>query len=157
MRPQCHALVSRAACELHAGAQHAPAEAKLAYARAFNIDPKDVTKGQRQIGKVQELGLGYEGGVAAFLTFAAVYHMDLGELADAVHSTAPKEALAAAYGMWEWATKKRRTLGLGAMGIVLTGVLGQHLTHGSREQGAITEPAQLLQQHAGGQAGDQYR
>lgn len=85
---------------------------KLAYARAFNIDPAAVTKGQRQIGKVQELGLGYEGGVAAFLTFAAVYRMDLGELADAVHSTAPKDNLAAAYGMWEWATKKRRTLGL---------------------------------------------
>ncbi len=85
---------------------------KLAYARSFNVDPKDVTKGQRQIGKVQELGLGYGGGVAAFLTFAAVYRMDLGELADAVHSTAPKDALAAGYGMWEWAQKKRRTLGL---------------------------------------------
>lgn len=55
---------------------------------------------------------GYEGGVAAFLTFAAVYQMDLTALADAVHSTAPKESLAAAYGMWEWAQKKRRTLGL---------------------------------------------
>lgn len=85
---------------------------KLAYARAFNIDPAAVTKGQRQIGKVQELGLGYEGGVAAFLTFAAVYRMDLGELADAVHSTAPRDSLAAAAGMWEWASKKRRTLGL---------------------------------------------
>jgi DNA polymerase len=85
---------------------------KLAYARAFNIDPAVVTKGQRQIGKVQELGLGYEGGVAAFLTFAAVYRMDLAELADAVHSTAPKDQLAAAYGMWEWAQNKRRTLGL---------------------------------------------
>lgn len=85
---------------------------KLAYARAFGIDPKAVTKGQRQIGKVMELGLGYEGGVAAFLTFAAVYNMDLDELADAVHSTASKDALAAAYGMWEWAQKKRRTLGL---------------------------------------------
>lgn len=85
---------------------------KLAYARAFGIDPKGVTKGQRQIGKVMELGLGYEGGVAAFLTFAAVYNMDLGELADAVHTAAPKESIAAAYGMWEWATRKRRTLGL---------------------------------------------
>jgi DNA polymerase bacteriophage-type len=78
----------------------------------INLDPADVAKSQRQIGKVMELGLGYEGGVAAFLTFAAVYNMDLAELADAVHSTAPKEALAAAYGMWEWATRKRRTLGL---------------------------------------------
>ncbi len=29
-----------------------------------------------------------------------------------MHSTAPKEQLAASYRMWEWATKKRRTLGL---------------------------------------------
>lgn len=90
---------------------------KVAYARAFGVDPNFDHKTsagymQRQIGKVQELGLGYEGGVAAFLTFAAVYRMDLAAMADAVHSTAPKDALAAAYGMWEWAQKKRRTLGL---------------------------------------------
>lgn len=90
---------------------------KVAYARAFGVDANfdhKTVQGhmQRQIGKVQELGLGYEGGVAAFLTFAAVYRMDLAVMADAVHSTAPKEALAAAYGMWEWAEKKRRTLGL---------------------------------------------
>lgn len=85
---------------------------KVAYGRSFNIDPKDAVGQKRQIGKVMELGLGYEGGVAAFLTFAAVYNMDLDELADAVHTTAPKDALARAYGMWEWAKKKRRTLGL---------------------------------------------
>lgn len=80
---------------------------KLAYARSFNVDPADVGKGmKRQIGKVMELGLGYEGGVAAFVTFAAVYKMDLHELADAVHSTAPKQALARAYKMHEWAMKQ---------------------------------------------------
>lgn len=85
----------------------------LAYARSFGVDPSAVQKWMRQIGKVMELGLGYEGGVAAFLTFAAVYNMDLDELADAVHRTASKEALAAAYGMWDWTVKQRRsTLGL---------------------------------------------
>lgn len=85
----------------------------LSYARAFGLDPADVEDWMRQIGKVMELGLGYEGGVAAFLTFAAVYNMDLDELADAVHSTASKESLAAAYGMWDWTVKKNRsTLGL---------------------------------------------
>lgn len=78
----------------------------LAYARAFGIDPEDVAKWMRQIGKVMELALGYEGGVAAFLTFAAVYRMDLVALADAVHRTAPKTALARAYGMREWALKQ---------------------------------------------------
>jgi DNA polymerase len=83
-----------------------------AYARSFAADPAGVNGRQRQIGKVQELALGYGGGVAAFLTFAAVYEMDLDELTDAVHSTASKDSLAAAYGMWDWAVKKRRTLGL---------------------------------------------
>lgn len=84
----------------------------VAYGRSFNVDPKTVKGQQRQIGKVMELGLGYEGGVAAFLTFAAVYNMDLEQLADAVHSTADKSAIAQAYIIWEWAQKKRRTLGL---------------------------------------------
>ena len=83
-----------------------------AYARSFSIEAELVGKPQRQIGKVMELGLGYEGGVAAFLTFAAVYNMDLDALADAVYKTAPVEALQDAQGMWGWATKKKRTLGL---------------------------------------------
>jgi DNA polymerase len=91
---------------------------KLAYARSFGTSPDfdhKTVEGhmQRQIGKVMELGLGYEGGVAAFLTFAAVYRMDLEAMADAVHGTAPKAAMAAAYGVHEWATRKgRSTFGL---------------------------------------------
>lgn len=96
---------------------------KVAYGRSFNIDPKNATGQKRQIGKVMELGLGYEGGVAAFLTFAAVYDMDLDQLADAVHLTASKDALARGYGMWEWAQKKRRTLGLTASVYVACEVL----------------------------------
>jgi DNA polymerase len=85
---------------------------KLAYARSFNVDAKDVDKSQRQIGKVQELGLGYEGGVAAFLTFAVVYAMDLQDLAKAVWATASSQALEDAQGVWSWAKKNERTLGL---------------------------------------------
>ena len=85
---------------------------KVAYGRSFNIDPKEATGQKRQIGKVMELGLGYEGGVAAFLTFAAVYQMDLEDLAKAVWATASREALENAQGMWNWAQKKKRTLGL---------------------------------------------
>lgn len=83
-----------------------------AYAAAFGISPAEVTKKMRQIGKVMELGLGYEGGVAAFLTFAVVYNMDLEELAQAVYATASGEAMANAQGMWKWAKSKKRTLGL---------------------------------------------
>ncbi|MDH2999297.1 hypothetical protein A1D23_04155 [Chelonobacter oris] len=54
---------------------------KMAYAKSFRISPEAVTKEQRQIGKVMELGLGYGGGVGAFLNFARVYNLDLDELA----------------------------------------------------------------------------
>lgn len=81
----------------------------VAYGRSFGVDPATVKGQARQIGKVQELGLGYEGGVGAFLTFAAVYNMDLGAMADAVHRTADKAVLAEAYRMHEWTEKQRRT------------------------------------------------
>jgi len=81
----------------------------LAYAKAFNVDPSTVTKAQRQIGKVMELGLGYEGGVAAFLTFAAVYNMDLDALAEAVWSVATSGALERAKDMLAWFKKQRRS------------------------------------------------
>ena len=85
---------------------------KVAYGRSFGIDPKEATGQKRQIGKVMELGLGYEGGVAAFLTFAAVYNMDLEALAAAVYATASAQALSDAQGMWQWAVRSKRTLGL---------------------------------------------
>ena len=52
---------------------------KLAYARSFGIAPEAVTKDQRQLGKVQELALGYQGAVGAFLSMAQLYGMDLPE------------------------------------------------------------------------------
>ena len=41
---------------------------KLAYAKAFGIDPSLVDGDMRQIGKTMELALGYAGGVGAFIT-----------------------------------------------------------------------------------------
>lgn len=56
---------------------------------------------------------GYEGGVGAFLTFAAVYQMDLDALSEAVWTSASKEALDHATGMYNWTVKKKRsTFGL---------------------------------------------
>jgi len=46
---------------------------KLTYARSFNKNVEDVTSDERQLGKVQELALGYAGGVGAFHNMAAAY------------------------------------------------------------------------------------
>ncbi len=83
------------------------------YARSFGVDQDQVEKWQRQIGKVMELGLGYEGGVGAFLTFAAVYNLDLDAMADAVWASAEPAAIKAAEGVLAWVKRKKRsTFGL---------------------------------------------
>lgn len=63
---------------------------KVAYAKAFGVHPKDVTSAQRQVGKVLELAMGYQGGVGAFVTFAEVYNLDLNDLADAAWDEIPE-------------------------------------------------------------------
>ncbi|OXJ05623.1 DNA polymerase I [Burkholderia sp. AU33647] len=88
---------------------------KLAYARSFGVDIAEVTKERRQLGKVQELALAYEGGVGAFVTFTMTYKMDLDDIRAAVFAaldTVDPEIVRGARGMWDWAVKKRRTLGL---------------------------------------------
>lgn len=85
---------------------------KLAYARAFDKSPDDVTKKERQIGKVMELGLGYQGGVAAFLTFAKVYGLDLDELAEHVYASVTPAVWGRSADSWTWAEKNKMTAGL---------------------------------------------
>ncbi|HGB4054371.1 TPA: DNA polymerase [Salmonella enterica subsp. enterica serovar Adelaide] len=85
---------------------------KLAYARAFNISPDDVDKYQRQIGKVMELGLGFGGGVAAFLTFALVYGLDLDELANAALPNIPRDVIREAKSWYDESVKRKSTYGL---------------------------------------------
>lgn len=46
---------------------------KLAAARIYKVRPEDVTSEQRQIGKVSELSMGYQGGVGAFQQMAVNY------------------------------------------------------------------------------------
>lgn len=81
---------------------------KLAYGKSFGIKPDDVTKDQRQVGKVQELALGYEGGVGAFVTFAAAYNIDLEQLVDQAAGAIPGNVWGQANIMFDWHKKKRR-------------------------------------------------
>jgi len=87
---------------------------KVAYARSFNVSPESVEddSDERQIGKVQELALGYQGGVNAFVTMAATYGVDLEALARAVLPNLPTLALRDAYKVHAWGVQQKRTYGL---------------------------------------------
>lgn len=85
---------------------------KLAYAKAFGVKPEDVTKPQRQIGKVLELALGYGGGAPAFARFAKAYGIDLSDMAEYVKSTAPRAVWLEAVDGYPYFVEKNRTGGL---------------------------------------------
>lgn len=85
---------------------------KATYARTFGIKPADVTKKQRQIGKVLELAMGYMGGVGSFLAFATAYGVDLKELADHTWEALDRNTLMLAHDQWDFFRSKNMTNGL---------------------------------------------
>lgn len=89
----------------------------VAYARAFAITPDEVMENKhtgdgmmRQIGKVMELMLGYEGGVGAFLTGAATYRIDLDAMAKTARPSIPADVWAEAEEFVAW--RKGKHMGL---------------------------------------------
>ena len=86
---------------------------KLAYAKAFDVDPATVDKEQRQIGKVMELMLGYQGGIGAFLTGAATYGFDVEDLGRRALPSIPADVLEESREFLAWMRQKKRdTYGL---------------------------------------------
>lgn len=74
--------------------------------KMFGMDPDDIKKNFkeiRQIGKACELGLGYEGGVGAFVTFAKNLGLDLIEMSKTMDGTFPDHIWAATARGYEWA------------------------------------------------------
>lgn len=85
---------------------------KLAYAHAFKIEPEDVSKDNRQTGKVMELALGYQGGVGAFLTFVDTYKLDLEKLTEVAYPLLPKRIKSEANSFWGFSLKENNTYDL---------------------------------------------
>lgn len=74
---------------------------KLAYHKSFNVPIDDIDDHGRQVGKVEELGMGYGGGVGAFQTFAKIYGVKIGEHFDTVWAMAPPDQRDSAEYGWE--------------------------------------------------------
>ena len=87
---------------------------KVAYGRAFNIDPKELEDNdpRRQIGKVMELALQYYGGVGAFCSMAETYGLSLEELARSAWPVIPGSVKRDAQAAWHKALKRHRSYGL---------------------------------------------
>lgn len=75
---------------------------KMAYAKSFGVSPDEVDAFGRQIGKTQELALGYAGGIGAFLTFSLAFGIDLDEMADLAWPALPQDVIEEAEDFIEW-------------------------------------------------------
>lgn len=86
---------------------------RLGYSRSFNKPLGQVTDDDRQIGKVQELALGYQGAAGAFGSMAALYGIELEEAQVWNVVRAWRDANAAIVDFWEdmqraaWAATQR--------------------------------------------------
>lgn len=69
---------------------------KVAYSRSFGVDVKAVDKAQRQIGKVMELSLQYQGGHGAFVAMGANYGVKPEDVLPIVKAATPEAIFAKA-------------------------------------------------------------
>ena len=74
---------------------------KVAAADVYRCKPEAITKPQRQIGKVTELALGYQGGPGAFAKMAKGYNLDIAPAAGGVREAASGENIEKAEKGWK--------------------------------------------------------
>jgi DNA polymerase len=65
---------------------------EVGYSRSFGVDVSSVTGTERLIGKVQELALGYQGGVGAFQTMSRTLGVNIGQSFDMLREASPQFA-----------------------------------------------------------------
>lgn len=86
---------------------------KLAYARSFGVDVNTIGKGpQRQIGKVQELALGFQGGVGSYISMGANYGVNPFDLSMPVYKATSADQWALTWASYDAAKKQGRTYDL---------------------------------------------
>jgi DNA polymerase len=73
-----------------------------AYAKSFNISPEQVTKEQRQIGKIQELALGFGGAAGSLVSFCEMYNIDIPEMAKSIQRNVPTKVADEAISFFDW-------------------------------------------------------
>lgn len=83
---------------------------KVAAAGTFGIKPEQVDKIKRQIGKVEELALGYQGGPGAFRAMAGGYGLKIEKYKDIVLEALPKRFCEQAIEAWD---ERGRKSGMG--------------------------------------------
>jgi DNA polymerase bacteriophage-type len=83
-----------------------------AYSKSMGAKIEDVTKAQRQVGKCQELSLGYGSGVGGLLQFLEIYRVNVQELAAATQAVADTGVWYATTEKFDWAQKNGFDYGL---------------------------------------------
>lgn len=109
----------------------------MAYAKSFNIDPTEVTKFQRGIGKVQELASQFGGAVGAYLTFAAVYRIDIDKLGHSILENVGPEFVYEARQKYDWYVEQGMDYGLqpDVWAGIMAGVRSWRASHSNIVQG----------------------
>jgi DNA polymerase len=83
-----------------------------AYSRSFGVPIDEVDKARRQVGKIQELALGFHGGVNALVNMAISNGLDPADMVEPVMATAKGAAINRATDEYSWARANGRHCGL---------------------------------------------
>jgi DNA polymerase len=80
------------------------------YAATFNVLIEYLGSHERQVGKVEELAFGYQGGVGAFQKMSATYHVDIGEHYNTIWESATSTQRAKAKKLYARARKRGESI-----------------------------------------------